>query len=218
MIFFWVCLTLLVLLGVVFLLLPLWRFRNHQGIVLPVMLAVCFPFVAFGLYWHWGNYEAVSVNYLLQSNSASSSKELIAHLEKALQKQPENYRAWYLLGESWMATREFSLAADAFSKASEITDGSPKAMSQYAQALFLANKRQITPKIEGLVDRVILMSPNDRTALGLKGIADFEAKRYNDAVNIWRKLLKLTHSTEARKMIESGIKKAKQLESFSGDS
>lgn len=208
---FWVCMALLIALAIGFLGVPLWIFRKRKGVVLPVILLVMLPFVALGLYRYWGNYEAVKVSEVLTSHEPHSAKQLVKDLEVALKKQPENYRAWFLLGESWLAARQFDRAAHAFEKAVLITGDAPEPLSKYAQALFLANGRKMTPKIEDLANKVLLQVPDDRTALGLKGIAAFDQTHYHDAIKVWTKLLTLTEKPETRKMIESGIKKARQL-------
>ena len=215
---FWLCMALLVLLGVVFIALPLWFFRKLRGAALPLILVIFLPFVSLILYQHWGNYEAVKVNEVLLEHQTGSPKQLVADLEKALKKQPENYRAWYLLGESWMASRQFSRAESAFEKVVSITGDAPEPLSKYAQALFLANDSRMTPTIAKVVDRVLIQSPDDRTALGLAGINYFEQKHYSSAIKVWKKLLTLTEKPHARNMIESGIKKAQQLDgSFNRD-
>ena len=211
---FWLLTFILMILALFFILSPAWPYRNKNknGIKTLVLLSVCFPIMIFGLYQYWGNYNAIKVNAMLQGHISHTPKVLVTTLNNALIKQPGNYRAWYLLGESWMAAKDFDRAAHAFKKAANMTNNAPDPLSKYAQMLFMKNDHVMTHSIEQLTDTVLIQDENNKIALGLKGIATFKNKNFDDAIRYWTRLLAMTEKPETRKIIQSGIHKAKILQ------
>lgn len=82
---------------------------------------------------------------------------------------------------------------------------------QYAQALYLANDRKLTPESAAQARRALELDPDQSTALGLLGIDAFERQDYAQALLHWRHLVRLlpTGSPNAQ-LIERGIAQAEE--------
>ncbi|MCK5894952.1 MAG: c-type cytochrome biogenesis protein CcmI [Endozoicomonadaceae bacterium] len=185
---------------------------RKTSFVMPVVLCVSLMVAVVSLYLRWGSSDELSLTIALNQSSAEQSMEqLTGKLERVLSRQPENYQGYYLLGRSYMTMGRFQDAAAAFKHVVSLVGDDPEPLSQYAQALFLAQNHRITPQLEGLVERTLAVQSNNVTALGLKGIASFENKRFGDAINVWSSLLAVTETPESRSALELGIAKARMM-------
>ena len=164
------------------------------------------------MYLYWGASDELGlVTALDQLSPEQSIEQLTDKLERVLDRQPDNYQGYYLLGRSYMSMGRFQDAADAFAHVVTLTEDDPEPLSQYAQALFLAQDSQVTPQIEELVDRTLTLQPDNVTALGLKGVISFENKQYRDAIKAWEPLLAEARDPQARAALASGIAQARAM-------
>src|SRR5690606_22048697 len=67
------------------------------GRSVPLIAAVLVPLVGYGLYAHWGSIDKVQMARQF-SEQPRTVEEMTAHLEQAVQEQPESAEAWYFLG------------------------------------------------------------------------------------------------------------------------
>lgn len=96
---------------------------------------------------------------------------------------------WFLLAQTRMQLGEYASAAKAYGQLTQMVPDDPSLTAQQAQALYLANGRQITPQINALIDRSLAQNPHQATALGVRGIAAFEAGDFRTAIKAWQAAL-----------------------------
>ena len=180
------------------------------GRSVPLIAAVLVPLMGYGLYMYWGASDKVQMARQF-SEQPRTVEEMTAHLEQAVQEQPDSAEAWYFLGRTYMNQERPADAAKAFGRVVEIAGRQPELLGQLAQALYFAGDRQWSDKLQALTDEALQGDPQEVTSLGLLGIAAFEDARYPDAVRFWEQLVAaLPEEDPSREAIRGGIERARQ--------
>ncbi len=181
------------------------------GLALPLVLVAILPVFAFVLYQQWGAYDAMVFQQKMEDpESRQNLPELLSDLETVLETRPDNVQGWYMLAHGYLSEQRYEDAAAAFSEVLKRNNEDPEIMSQYAQAKLLANDNKMTPEVAAMVERALALDPDNRTALGMHGIAVFEKGEYREAVRVWQALLNGTISESGRQALIAGIEQAKQ--------
>jgi len=181
----------------------------NLGNALPLIAALLVPVIGLGLYFHWGASDKVALTLSL-AEQPRTVEEMIQRLEDTVRVQPESVDAWYFLARTYMGEKRPKDAAHAYEKTIELVGRQPDLLGQWAQALYFADGNQWTTHIQGLVDEALSLDPNEATSLGLLGIAAFEDKRFQDAIDAWTQLSKgLDPQDPSYQAIQTGIDRAR---------
>lgn len=196
---------------------PVLRVGQSQ-LVTITLLALLVPTFSFGLYAYLGRADDVASKMAMDvwqqapGQGELSIEEAIAQLEEELAKRPENAEGWYLLATTRMNMSQFATAADAFKQSltylPEAAPEFPMVMGQLAQALFFANQGVMTDEVINQVEATLRLDPDELTALGLLGIAAFEAEDYQSAIIHWQKALR-TADGQSAESLQTGIARAR---------
>ena len=136
---------------------------------------------------------------------------MTARLEQAVKEQPQSAEAWYFLGRTYMAQERAGDAAKAFEQAVNLAGRAPELLGQWAQALYFAEGKQWSERLQALTDEALKGDPQEVTSLGLLGIAAYESQRYADAVRYWKRLVAvLPEQDPSRAAIVGGIERARE--------
>ena len=150
--------------------------------MLPV-IALLVPLIAVVIYADFG-FERGSIADLRLSDSLLSVdpsdhanfRPLVEQLAGRMATQPDNQEGWLLLARSWQRLQEPGKAVVIYEKLmAESTDA--RLASYYAEALFAADGRRLTDRVESAVAAALQLNPDDLTMLELRAIA---ALRNND--------------------------------------
>ena len=158
-----------------------------------LLLLVGFLILATGLiYRETGSLEDVLIYRELRDLSPADGEvarvALLERIRARSAERPDNLQYLNLLGRLNMAAEDFAAAADAFARLVEQAPEDPQALAMAAQARFLADGRQLDPQAQLYAERALAVNPEQRAALGLLGMASFEAGSYNAAVTYWERL------------------------------
>jgi len=162
--------------------------RFRAAWLLPPLMLVA----AGWLYWQLGAMPDVTLAQRLdalgEETPAAEIDALMSDIGARVGQRPENlgYRA--LLGRYHMARGNYALAADAYTDLASRAPGDAQALALAAQARFLAAGRQLSPGAQRLAEQALATDPQQRTALGLLGMASFENGRYRAAIDYWERL------------------------------
>lgn len=113
----------------------------------------------------------------------------VAKLAERLQSQPENDEGWFLLSQSYMRMEAFEEAAGAFQHLSGRYPQDAGLASWYAEAVFLADDRQITPRVAAAIDRTLALNPADISMMEIKAMAAFQSNDMTAALDWFRRAL-----------------------------
>jgi len=206
----------------------------HRGKGTLWVLAILVPVLSVAWYWRhgaaqdWQIADIAEAKYrsdvaALQAGSRPNTQlaqDLLARLESRLVTHPDNQQNWYLLARTALELKDYIKAIHAYQQILHLAPESDGIMAEQAQAMFLGNGNRMAPDVSALVSKALKLNRDNTIALGLAGIAAFEQKQYDLAIQSWRHALSLTgtQSTGAQALL-SGIARAQSLlhEAGAGD-
>lgn len=150
------------------------------------------------------------------SGPMERSQEQIAanvdKLAKRLESNPNDAEGWLMLARSYSSMEKFTEAANAYTKATELTPKNADLWAEYAFATAMANGRSLEGKPTELINRALQVDPENAKALQLAGSAAFQAKDYKKAIDYWQRVLKkVPPDSEVGQTITERINEAKTL-------
>jgi len=123
-----------------------------------------------------------------------------------------------LLARLYQDRGDFAAAAEHYRAAVTRLPGDGALMGEYAQALFFAAGNRMGPEVEAAAQAAHSLDPEDRTALGLLGIAAYQGNRYEDAIRHWQQAVRgLSASAPSRPALLAGIHSAEAKLAAAGD-
>jgi cytochrome c-type biogenesis protein CcmH len=189
---------------------------SRLGKPLPLLAALLVPVLGLGLYLHYGASDKVELSREF-AQPPGSLQEMTHRLERAVKAQPDSAEGVYFLARTYMAQDRPAEAAAMFERSVALAGRQPELLGQWAQALYFASDKQFTPQVQALTDEALKADPKEVTSLGLLGIAAFEAERYQQAVDYWKRLLAaLPPQDPSRAALEGGIARAGEKLAASG--
>ncbi len=179
-------------------------------------LALLLPAGAAALYFLLGNPEGLAP----QQHRVSSQEveNMVANLAARLEKEPDNFEGWLMLGRSYKAMRRFGEAEKAFDRAAPLLEKDAQLLAVYADVVAANAGGSFDGKPLALIEKALKVDPNNLQALWLAGSAAFAGGRFGQAVTTWERLLKLLPpESEDAKQLASGIAEARaQIRGDSG--
>ena len=188
-----------------------------------LLLALLVPLLAFILYDRIGALSDWQISQTLdglqQLEDETERKRMLEQLAAELgsrTEQVDTLEYYFLLGRTQMELNNYPAAVDAYRRLALLAGDDPEVLGQYAQALYLASGRKMTPEVQRVADQALALNPHQATVLGMMGIASFENGDYAEAANYWEQLLPvLPPESQNAQMIKQGIAQARAM---AGDS
>lgn len=179
--------------------------------MLPVTLALLVPLFAFFAYadfgLSWGALADLEVARELVANKSAGGRptpDTVGKLARSMQQQPNNHEGWFTLARSYLELSEYEKAADVFGKLLVTFSGDAGLASYHAESLFLADGRQITPRVEAAIEKTLSLNPHDLTMLEIRGMDAFIKGDLQEALQNFRQAL-VTADGPRAKLIEQSI-------------
>ncbi|MCP4465586.1 MAG: c-type cytochrome biogenesis protein CcmI [Halieaceae bacterium] len=184
-------------------------------LVLALPLSAWFSYQQLGAQADWQIFElleTVGRQNAAGEDSSESLRQLSEDVSSRLQQKPEHIDYWMLQASAAMALDNYAEAAAAFKVLHDLEggdggDSNANLLAQYAQALYLAADRQMTPQVQALSDRALQLDPGQPTLLS---IYSFEQGQFAAAIDYWQRLLP-TMNPDSRnaQMVRAGIEQAR---------
>lgn len=198
----------LTLIALAFIVLPLLRHRKHAAVgsaltAIVLLLPLCVAF----LYKNISNYswEEVPLASNVESASQPPVNEMIVELAKRLENKPD-LEGYILLGKSYMSLQRYADAVDAWHRAWEMTKGESAEVSlNYAEALILADKRTLTTSAADLLDKVLVVMPDDPRALWYGGLSAASRQLNDAAIDRFMRLLQTDLPENMRTVVQTQL-------------
>lgn len=170
---------------------------NWKSRIPVIALVVAIPVVAFVFYQQRGAAEDWNIYELMTKAQTSASREEADELYSALLARtaaaPDNTQAWYLLATIAERKGEYEESVRAFKTVLEHQPEAAHVMAELANALFLQAGNVITPSVREYTERALMLEPKNTDALGLAGIAAYQAGNYQKAIDHWTLALGTFH-------------------------
>ena len=191
--------------------------RRVAGLLLAAALLL--PLAVVGLYQLWGNSDGLALYREMQETpQVANLEELIDRTERVVEIQPTNGEAWYMLGRAYMSAQRPADAVQAFGNSLNQIGEAPDVLAQLAQARYFANGNQLDTESVAALDKALELQPSNPTALGLLGIAAFEAGDYSGSIGYWQRLLDATEpGSQGAQAIQGGIDRARERIAAAGE-
>jgi cytochrome c-type biogenesis protein CcmH len=197
---------------------------EHQSRVVPATAQQSFPVwillplvavLASGIYYVLGAAPDVVLVERLQTIQEDASpaqlQELIGAIAARSEQRPDNLHYLALLGRYYTAQEDYPRAAQSYEALAKAVPEDAQVLAYAAQAEYLAAQRTLTDRARLRAEQALAVDPQQRTALGLLGMASFEQQQYRAAIDYWQRLLLLdSPETESGKMIAEVIATARQ--------
>ena len=188
---------------------PAARFKT------ALVLAAAIPIIAGLLYARLGAPDAFSPLATAPQDqhqlSGAQVEEMTAKLAARLEKEPDNVDGWVILARTYYTQRKFAEAAQAYEKLTKLLPGEAALFADYADALAMAQGRNITGKPMELVKQALAIDPNQWKALAMAGTEAFDRKDYKGAVEYWERLKTSSAGEPIAQQIQGSIDEARRL-------
>jgi cytochrome c-type biogenesis protein CcmH len=183
---------------------------RRLGAVLTVTLVVLSGL----LYLRLGALEDVLIYRDLENlpqGDTLALQRLTQRVRERAAERPENLYYLDLLGQLEMTGENAAEAAQTFQRLAEQAPEDARLQAQAAQAMFQAAGRRLNPEAQLLAERALALNPTEGRALGLLGMASFQAGQYNAAVAYWERLQALEEpGSDAYQMLSDVLRMARQ--------
>lgn len=120
-------------------------------------------------------------------------------LRVELQKNPQDDKSWFMLGQIAMATDDGQLALDSFAKAVKLKPDNSQYKLRYAEILLFSEDKEDKAQGEQLVRELIRTDHKNTEALSLLAFRAFEQEDYKMAAMTWGMMLKLMPEDDPRR-------------------
>lgn len=137
---------------------------------------------------------------------------MVQRLEQKLQENPEDPEGWAMLARSYTAMGRYPEASLAYASATALQPQNAQLLADYADALAMANDRNLLGEPEAIIQKALAADPNNLKALALAGTVAFEKKNYALAIEQWQKILALVPpDSQAAQSVTASLDEARKL-------
>lgn len=147
--------------------------------------------------------------------SAEQFEALVTRLAARLKENPEDAEGWGMLGRSYAVLGRFSESAEAYAEAAARTPRDAQLLTDWADALAMAQGRNLEGEPERILARALAIDPVNVKALMLAGTAAFNKKDYRGAVRLWERILgAVPPDSEIADRVRASVAEARTLGSL----
>ncbi|HXN16292.1 MAG TPA: c-type cytochrome biogenesis protein CcmI [Usitatibacter sp.] len=155
------------------------------------IVAVALPVAAFGLYLALGVPAASDPKRFARAETGLDDEKIVAMVEalaRKVKERPDDRQGWMLLARSMAALGRFEESAQAFARLEKLMPGDPQVLTDYADALGMAQGRTLAGRPYELVKQALAIDPRHKKALALAGTAALDAGDFAAALGHWQAL------------------------------
>lgn len=117
-------------------------------------------------------------------------EEQVRKLQDHLQQNPDDAEGWNMLARSYYFLKQYGAAAETFARASSLQqDSNAELLADYADALAMANGRNMAGKPYEIVKKALQIQPRLQKALWLAGTATYQSGDLESTLGYWKRLL-----------------------------
>jgi cytochrome c-type biogenesis protein CcmH len=136
---------------------------------------------------------------------------MVGQLEERLKSQPDDAQGWAMLGRSYSVLGRYAEADQAFQKVVALRPADAQAWADRADALAMANGRQLRGEPEQLIARALELDPRNLKALALAGTLAFDRADYATAARLWESAVAAGEpGSELVRNLQGGVDEARK--------
>ena len=174
---------------------PISQMDRVIGRSAAVVISILIPILAVILYNTLGAGEAglhpEDARPQVQAEGHEGTlEEQVRKLQDHLQKSPDDAEGWTMLARSYYFLKQYGAAAETFARASGLQqDSNAELLADYADALAMANGRNMAGKPYELAKKALALQPKLQKALWLAGTATYQSGNFEATLGYWKRLL-----------------------------
>ena len=188
------------------------------NLVIPLLLCLAMPLVAYGLYGEWGFKNDVELMGLFQRtvnnrDNPQESQDLIRRLGEVV--QADDYRpwAWYFLAENFASIGMFTEAEIAYRQSAARMEETPEkalVLGRVAMAKYILAEYTFTADILEVIGKARAINPNEISVLQLIAADAEEREDFETAIEYWRLIIQSNPNSEQAQTLRRSIAIAQQ--------
>ena len=188
------------------------------NLVIPLLLCLAMPLVAYGLYEEWGFKNDVELMGLFQRtvnnrDNPQESQDLIRRLGEVV--QADDYRpwAWYFLAENFASIGMFTEAEIAYRQSAARMEETPEkalVLGRVAMAKYVLAEYTFTADILEVIGKARAINPNEISVLQLIAADAEEREDFETAIEYWRLIIQSNPNSEQAQTLRRSIAIAQQ--------
>lgn len=166
--------------------------QPRRAVLSAALVGISVPIAAVAIYLLLGTPQALSPESLAGPQLSATSDQIEAMVQKLADRMkttPEDTEGWIMLGRSYAAMGRFPESAGAFAKATAQRPNDARLLADYADALGMANGRNLAGEPAALVARALKADPKNVKALTLAGTIAYQKGDFAKAVQLWQAIL-----------------------------
>ena len=189
---------------------------RDTSIIIPAVITVLMPFVAYQLYNQWGYIDDVELieRTVENGNNPEDAQALIVSLGQVVQEDEERTWAWYFLAENFGNIGMFGEAQIAYERAANLLDDVPEkafVLGRVAVAMYINADLELTTEILKVIEQARAINPNEISILQLLASDALEQEDYVEAIGYWRLLIQADPNSSQAQTLRSSITAVQQL-------
>ena len=184
---------------------------------LPMAMAFLVPVFALILYsdigLSLGAIEDVVLAEEIKRADPHDTKGMGDSVEKLaakLKSQPDNHEGWFLLAQSYLNMAEFEKSAAAFKFLMDKFPQDHGLASYYAEVIYLADGREMSPRASAAIDRTLSLNPADVTMLEIKAMGEFQKGDLLESLGLFQRALASNPDPERADLIQKAISRLEE--------
>ncbi|UJF18194.1 hypothetical protein L0B53_14370 [Vibrio sp. SS-MA-C1-2] len=147
-----------------------------------------------------------------QDSQVVTYESQMTSLQDKLREDTNNSELWFQLGEGYLIKNELENALQCFNYSIRLSnDVSANQLAAKATVLYYLSKQSMTDEVTALLTASLNIDPYNQAALTLLANDKFVEFKYQQAIDLWQKVLDSERTDVDRVTIINSINKAKQL-------
>lgn len=166
--------------------------QPRRALPSAALVGLSVPIAALAIYLLLGTPQALSPESLAGPQLPASPEQIEAMVKKLADRMsttPEDTEGWIMLGRSYAAMGRFPESASAFAKATAQRPNDAALLADFADALGMANGRNLEGEPAALVQRALKADPQNIKALTLAGTIAYQQGDFAGAVTLWKAIV-----------------------------
>ncbi|CUU52372.1 putative cytochrome C biogenesis protein [Actinobacillus pleuropneumoniae] len=193
--------------------------KQKRPLVLSLLLLVILS-VSGVTYWQTGRYQIVQtgnqMHQAFQVQTQLEDKEqknyrYITNLQDRLRATPNDGDLWYELGQAYTLSNEFESALVCYDNALKVLGEKAAIFGAMAAAEYYANQNKISARAQQWIDRALRLDQKESSSLLLLASDAYAKKDYQQAIDLWRKVLDSDNESINRRAIIQSMQAAREM-------
>ena len=216
---FYFCLFLILFLSFYLVLADKKDYLRFNRNIATSLIAAVLSLTLYDKFLSKGSFDLVNqklaLEIFLKGNPESKEKvredveDLVTNL---VAKEDAQAGELYILARQLKDVNEFSLSREVYEEIygrfQKELDGN--VIAEFAQVLFLSNERKFDQRLKIVLDEALIKSPNNPSALTLKGLFALENNNVSSTIDLWNRAVPFLNSEKERNDLKALIEAVKK--------